>query len=79
MKQLRECLISEARFNLNQDNAYLLAALMSMLMNGSIKKEDLLKAAEEGGGKEPVAAVERMLKNEKSMQGLEDDLYNVKF
>lgn len=79
MKSLKESLVIESRFNLSQDNAYLLASLMSMLMNGDIKKEDLVKAAEDGGGKEVVVAVQRMLKDEKAMQGLEDDLYNVKF
>lgn len=79
MKSLKESLIIESRFSLSQDNAYLLASLMSILMNGDIKNEDLIKAAEDGGGKEVVAAVQRMLKDKESMQRLEDDLYNTKF
>lgn len=81
MKSLKESLVIESRFNLSQDNAYLLAACLSMYMNGDIKKEDIIKAAKDSGGNEAEDAVKRMLdpKNEKAVQGLEDDLYNVKF
>lgn len=73
--------MNEAKFQLNQDNAYLLAACLSVYMNGDIKKEDLIKAAQDSGGKEAEEAVKRMLdpENQKALQGLEDDLYNVKF
>lgn len=81
MKSLNECLINEARFQLNQDNAYLLAACLSVYMNGDLDKEIIINAARDGGGREVEEAVKRMLdpKNQDAVQRLEDKLYNTKF